>query len=162
MLPFMQSLPRVRPAVKADAPIILSLIRELASFEKLEHEVTATVEALQQTLFGPHPYAEVLLAEADGQIAAFSLFFHNYSTFLGKPGLYIEDIYVRPEFRGRGLGKQLFAEIASLARARQCGRIEWWVLNWNESALEFYKTMGAEPMNQWTVYRLSQEQFEKM
>lgn len=162
MLPFMQSLPRIRPAEKKDAPIILALIRELARYEKLEHEVTATTAGLEKTLFSPHPYAEVLLAEADGQVAAFCLFFHNYSTFLGKPGIYIEDIFVRPEFRGKGVGKALFAEVAAIARQRDCGRIDWWVLDWNKDAIEFYKGMGAEAMEEWTVYRLTREQFEKM
>lgn len=152
----------IRTATRADAPVILALIRELADFEKLSHEVTASVEALEATLFGPISYAEVLIAEEEGEAAAFCLFFHNYSTFLAKPGVYIEDVFVRPAFRGRDLGKKLFAEIAAIARERGCGRIEWWVLDWNESALKFYRTMGAEPMNEWTVYRLTKEQFEKM
>ncbi len=154
---------RLRSAVKSDAPAILALIRKLAEFEKLSHEVSATVEGLETTLFGTRSYAEVLLAEdEEGTIASFCLFFHNYSTFLGKPGIYIEDIYVRPAFRGRGIGKTLFAEVAGLARERGCGRIEWWVLDWNESAIEFYTSMGAAPMGEWTVYRLTETQFAKM
>lgn len=156
------SAPAIRAATRADTPVILSLIRELAVYEKLAHEVTATAGGLENTLFGPTSYAEVLLAEEAGEVAAFCLFFHNYSTFLAKPGLYIEDIFVRPAFRGRGIGRALFAQAARIARERGCGRIEWWVLDWNESAIAFYTSMGAEPMQEWTVYRLTAEQFEKM
>lgn len=152
----------IRPATRADAPIILSLIHELAEYEKLPHEVKATIEGLEKTLFSTTSYAEVLLAEEEGEIAAFCLFFHNYSTFLSKPGIYIEDIFVRPNFRSRGIGKKLFAKIAEIARERDCGRIEWWVLDWNKDAIDFYKTMNATAMNEWTVYRLSKEQFDKM
>ncbi len=162
----MQPLPKlastVRLATIEDAPVILAMIRELAEFEKLLPEVTASVAGLEKTLFGPKSYAEVLLAEDQGEPVAFCLFFHNYSTFLAKPGVYIEDIYVRPEARGRGWGKTLFAEIARIARERGCGRIEWWVLDWNESAVEFYRQMGATAMSEWTVYRLNKEQIDKM
>ena len=149
----------IRFATHEDIPSILQLIRELAQYEKLGHEVVATEEGLEHTLFGPKSYAEVLLAEEDGKPAGFCLFFHNYSTFLAKPGLYVEDIFIRPEHRGKGMGKALFAEVARIARERQCGRIEWWVLDWNKPAIDFYARMGARPMNEWTVYRLTEEQF---
>ena len=162
MQPALNPVSAQRLATKADAPVILTLIRELAEYEKLAHEVTATVTDLEKTLFGPTSYAEVLLAEVNGETAGFCLFFHNYSTFLGKPGIYIEDVYIRPAFRGQGLGKTLFATVAAIARNRNCGRIDWSVLDWNESAIELYRQMGATPMNEWTVYRLNKEQFEKM
>jgi GNAT superfamily N-acetyltransferase len=152
----------IRPASPADAPVILQLIHELAAYEKLSAEVVATQEGLEKSLFGPTSYAEVLLAEEEGAIAGFCLFFHNYSTFLGKPGLYIEDVFVRPSHRGKGIGKRFFAEIARIARERVCGRIEWWVLDWNKPALDFYASMGARAMDEWTVYRLTREQFEKL
>ena len=150
-----------RPATRADAPLILSLIRELAEYEQLAHEVVATQEGLENTLFGTTSYAEVILAEENGEPCGFCLFFHNYSTFLAKPGLYIEDIFVRPQFRGRGIGKALFDEVAAVASARGCGRIEWWVLDWNKPAIDFYESMGAKPMSEWTVYRLTHEQFAR-
>lgn len=152
----------IRRARPHDVPAILQLIRELAEYEKLSHEVVATEEGLEMSLFGPKSYAEVLLAEEDGVIAGFCLFFHNYSTFLGKPGLYIEDVFVRPAFRGKGIGKKFFSEIAAIARARDCGRIEWWVLDWNRPALDFYASLGAMPMDEWTVYRLTKEKFDKL
>lgn len=152
----------IRLATRTDTPVILAMIHELAEYEKLAHEVKATREGLENTLFGTPSYAQVLLAEEEGEIAAFCLFFHNYSTFLSQPGVYIEDIFVRPGFRGRGIGKKVFAKVADIARERNCGRIEWWVLDWNKDAIEFYKTMGATAMDEWTVYRLTQEQFAKM
>lgn len=145
----------VRNATKEDVPLILALIRELAEYEKLSHEVSATEDRLRDSLFGEHPAAEVRIGECDGRPAAFALFFHNFSTFLGKPGIYLEDLYVRPEFRGRGLGKAVMAHLAWLAKERGCGRLEWWVLGWNEPAIEFYKSLGAEAMEDWTVYRVS-------
>jgi GNAT superfamily N-acetyltransferase len=152
----------IRPAVRKDVPAILSLIRELAEYEKLVHEVVATEERLEETLFGPISHAEVLMAEEQGDAVGFCLFFHNYSTFLGQPGIYIEDIFVRPAYRGNGVGKKLFSRVAEIARDRKCGRVEWWVLDWNRPAIEFYERMGARPMSEWTVYRLTQEQFEKV
>lgn len=143
-----------RPATIDDTADILALIRELAEYEKLSHEVKATEEGLRESLFGAKPYAEVVLAHVDGALAGFCLFFHNYSTFLGQPGIYIEDLYVRPDFRSGGIGTAFFAELAKLAEARNCGRIEWWVLDWNEPALNFYKKLGAVPMDEWTVWRL--------
>ena len=148
-----------RQATEADVPHILALIRELADYEKLSHEVVATAEALKRTLFGAKAYAEVVLAEVEGAVAGFCLSFHNYSTFLAKPGIYIEDIFVREAYRGMGIGKQFFQELKDIASARDCGRIEWWVLDWNKPAIGFYETMGAVAMDEWTVYRLTEEKF---
>jgi GNAT superfamily N-acetyltransferase len=131
------------------------LIRELAEYEKLSHEVVATEEGLRDSLFGGRRYAEVLVAEQGGTPAGFALFFHNFSTFLGKPGIYLEDLYVRPEVRGAGIGKKLLIHLAGLAKERDCGRLEWWVLDWNEPSIGFYKKLGAVPMDDWTVYRVS-------
>jgi len=149
----------IRFASRKDVPVILSLIRGLAEYEKLSQEVVATEAALEQTLFGPKSYAEILLAEEEGNVCGFCLFFHNYSTFLAKPGLYIEDIFVHPGYRGKAIGKTLFSEVKRLALERQCGRIEWAVLDWNKPAIDFYASMGAKPMNEWTTYRLTEEQF---
>ena len=146
---------RIVQAKEADVPDILRFIRELASYEKLEHEVEATEEALKTHLFGPRPAAEVVFVEDDGERAGFALFFQDFSTFLARPGLYLEDLYVRPEKRGRGLGKALLTHLASLALKRGCGRLEWWVLDWNKSAIGFYRSLGAEPMSDWTVQRVS-------
>lgn len=145
----------VREASEADVPLILSFIRELAGYERLSHEVVATEEGLREGLFGERRYAEVLIAERDGLPAGFALFFHNFSTFLGKPGVYLEDLYVKPELRGAGIGKKLLAHLASLAVARGCGRLEWWVLDWNEPSIGFYRKLGAVPMDDWTVYRIT-------
>jgi GNAT superfamily N-acetyltransferase len=147
---------RVVPASVADVPVILEMIRGLADYEKLSHLVTATEEMLRETLFGDRPAAEVLLAYSDGdECAGFALFFPNYSTFLAKPGIYLEDLYVKPHARGKGLGLALLTEIARLAVARGCGRVEWSVLDWNEPSIGFYKKLGAVPMNEWTVFRLT-------
>ena len=145
----------VREASAADVALILSFIRELAEYERLSHEVVATEDGVRESLFGERPYAEVLIAEHDGSPAGFALFFHNYSTFLGRPGIYLEDLYVRPEFRGAGTGKKLLVRLARLARSRGCGRLEWWVLDWNEPSIGFYEKLGAVPMDDWTVYRVS-------
>ncbi|HEU0301413.1 MAG TPA: GNAT family N-acetyltransferase [Longimicrobium sp.] len=145
----------IRPAVEADVPLILRFIRELAEYERLVHEVVATEERLRATLFGARPAAEVVIAEDGGEPLGFALFFHNYSTFLAQPGIYLEDLYVRPEARGRGIGRALLAHLARLARERGCGRLEWWVLDWNESAIRFYRSLGAQPMDDWTVFRLT-------
>ncbi|HEV2093363.1 MAG TPA: GNAT family N-acetyltransferase [Rubrobacter sp.] len=145
----------VREASEADVPLILSFVRELAEYEGLSHEVVATEEGLREGLFGERRYAQVLIAERDGLPAGFALFFHNFSTFLGKPGMYLEDLYVRPAFRGAGIGKKLLAHLAKLAVARGCGRLEWWVLDWNEPSIGFYRKLGAVPMDDWTVYRLT-------
>jgi GNAT superfamily N-acetyltransferase len=146
---------RVRPAVEADVPLILRFILQLAEYERLRHEVVATEERLRDTLFGARPAAEVVIAENAGGPVGFALFFHNYSTFLAQPGIYLEDLYVRPEARGRGVGRALLAHLARLARERNCGRLEWWVLDWNESAIRFYRSLGAQPMSDWTVFRLT-------
>jgi GNAT superfamily N-acetyltransferase len=145
----------IRPATQADVPLVLRFIRELADFERLLHEVVATEARLRETLFGARPAAEVVIAEEDGEPLGFALFFHNYSTFLAQPGIYLEDLYVRPEARGRGTGRALLAHLARLARERGCGRLEWWVLDWNESAIRFYRSLGAQPMSDWTVFRLT-------
>jgi len=145
----------IEPASPDDVGLILSLIRELADYEKLGHEVVATEQGLRDTLFGERAYAEVLVAWLDGHPAGFALFFHNFSTFLGRPGLYLEDLYVRRRARGRGVGRALLARLARLAVERRCGRLEWWVLDWNETAIGFYERLGAQAMNDWTVYRLT-------
>jgi GNAT superfamily N-acetyltransferase len=144
-----------RFAERNDVPVIAELIRALARFEKLEHEVTMTEELLDKALFGPHPYAETLLAEEDGSAIGFALFFHSFSTFLAKPGIYLEDLFVLEEHRGRGIGRALLARLASIAVERDCGRLEWAVLDWNRDAIEFYERLGAKPNSEWTVYRLA-------
>jgi GNAT superfamily N-acetyltransferase len=153
---------RIESATPGDVPHILGLIRDLAVYEKLEHQVVATAEGLRDTLFGEQPAAEVLLARIGPRVAGFALFFHNYSTFLGQRGLYLEDLYVRPEFRGRGCGRALLARLASLAVERRCGRLEWSVLDWNEPAIGFYRRLGAEPMSEWTVFRLTGEPLRRL
>ena len=153
---------RVVEAGIDDVADILAFIRDLAKFEKLEREVAATERSLRETLFGPRKYAEVVFAEAEGERVGFAIFFHNYSTFLGRPGLYLEDLYVRPEKRGRGYGKLMFRHLAGLAVARGCGRLEWWVLDWNRGAIDFYRSLGAEPMSDWTVYRLSGDALRRL
>lgn len=154
--PFDPEMPcSLRAATPADVPVILGFIRELAAYEKLLHEVTATEEALQRTLFGVPPAAHVVLAEADGRPAGFALYFFNYSTFLARPGLYLEDLFVRPESRGAGVGRALLLHLARLANARGCGRMEWAVLDWNEPAKGFYRKLGAVPLDDWRVMRLT-------
>lgn len=148
---------RIVPATPADVPAIFEMIRGLAEYEKLSHTVTATEERIRETLFGPRPAAEVLLAEWEGERAGFALFFPNYSTFLGQPGLYLEDLYVKPHARGRGLGLALLRELAKIAVARNYGRVEWAVLNWNEPSIQFYRKLGATPLDEWSIYRLTGE-----
>jgi GNAT superfamily N-acetyltransferase len=145
---------RLRFATAADADVVLAFIRGLAAYEKLEHEVEADAERLRATLFGEQRYAEVILAEIAGEPAGFALFFHNYSTFLARPGIYLEDIFVLPERRGLGVGGRLLAALARLAVERGCGRLEWSVLDWNEPALAVYRKLGARPMDEWTVQRV--------
>jgi GNAT superfamily N-acetyltransferase len=145
----------IRPAVAGDIPLILTFIRELADYERLAHEVVASEQALSATLFGESPRAEVFIAAVDGEPAGFALFFHNYSTFLAQPGIHLEDLYVRPAFRRRGIGRALLVRLARIAVARGCGRFEWNVLDWNESAQRFYESLGAVPMSDWTTYRLT-------
>ncbi len=145
----------IRSATSADVPVILSFINKLAVYEKLAHEVTATEAGLQETLFGERRYAEVVIAYHHGQPVGFALFFHNYSTFLGKPGIYLEDLYVDEDQRGKGFGKALLIHLARLAEERNCGRLEWSVLDWNEPAIKFYKSLGAVPLDEWTVFRVT-------
>ena len=146
---------RIRNAVEEDVPLILRFIRELAEYEKLPHECVATEDSVRSTLFGSPRFAEVLIAEADSEPAGFALFFHNYSTFLARPGIYLEDLYVRPEYRGKGYGRALLVRLAEIARERNCGRLEWAVLTWNEPAIGFYKSLGARPLDEWIVFRLT-------
>jgi len=153
---------RIRTAIENDVPLIFRFIRELAEYERLADAVVATEASVRETLFGARRYAEVLIAEVDGEAAGFALFFHNYSTFLGKPGIYLEDLYVRPEMRGRGYGKALLARLAAIARERECGRLEWAVLNWNEPAIRFYRSLGALPQSEWQVYRVTGEALETL
>ena len=141
-------------ATPADVPVLMTLIGELAEFERLAHEVVATEASLAEELFAPRPAAEAVLARVEGVVAGFALYFHNFSTFIGRRGLYLEDLYVRPAFRGQGVGKGLLVHVARLAAARGCGRMEWSVLNWNRRAIGFYQSLGARPINDWTVYRL--------
>ena len=145
----------IRPATPDDVPAIARLIRALAVYEKLSHEVVLDEVNLREHLFGPRPYCEAVIAEDAGLPVGFALYFFNYSTFLAKPGLYLEDLFVLPEYRDRGLGKALFLEVARRAVERDCGRFEWAVLDWNEPAIGFYKKMGAVAMDDWTVYRLT-------
>ncbi len=153
---------QIREASERDVPLILSFIRELAEYEKLSREVVATEEGLRESLFAGRRYAEILIAEHDGAPAGFALFFHNFSTFLGKPGIYLEDVYVRPEFRGTGIGRQLLVKLAHLALERGCGRLEWSVLDWNEPSIGFYRQLGAVAMDDWTVYRVSDDALRKL
>jgi GNAT superfamily N-acetyltransferase len=153
---------RVRAASEADVPLILSFIKELAEYERLSHEVVATEEALQKWLFGERPVAEVAIGDDEDEPAGFALFFHNFSTFLGRPGIYLEDLYVRPEFRGRGVGRVLLTHLAKLAKERGCGRLEWSVLNWNGPAIGFYESLGASQVDGWTVYRVTGEALEEL
>ena len=147
----------IRPAAPTDLPLICALIRELAEYEHLSHEVRLNDEALGPHLFGSRPMAEVLIAELDGEAVGCALFFHNFSTFEGRPGIYLEDLFVRPHARRHGLGKALLAALAALAVERDCARLEWWVLDWNTPSIAFYKSLGARPMDEWTVMRVDGE-----
>jgi len=152
---------QIRPATKADVPVILSFIKKLADYERLSHEVTATEKTLRETLFGRRHAAEVAIGYFKRQPVCFVIFFHNYSTFLGLPGIYIEDLFVDEAFRRRGFGNALLRYVAGVAAERQCGRLEWSVLDWNEPAVKFYKKLGAMPMHEWTVFRLTGENLTK-
>lgn len=145
----------LRFATAGDAPLVMAFVRELAEYEQLAHEVETDAETLAEQLFGDAPAAEVVIAEADGAPAGFALFFHNFSTFLGRRGLYLEDLFVRPAYRGRGIGRVLMAFLAKLAVERGCGRFEWWVLDWNTPAIDFYRSLGARGMDEWTVQRVT-------
>ena len=153
---------QIRPARVQDVPIILQLIRDLATYERAPDEVTATEEQLVSVLFGERPAAEVLLAFEEESPAGFAVYFYNFSTWLGRPGLYLEDLFVKPEKRGKGYGRTLLVELAKIARDRGCGRMEWAVLNWNEPAIKFYRALGAKPMDEWTVFRLTTDEIAKL
>jgi GNAT superfamily N-acetyltransferase len=152
----------IRPATPADLPAIARLIRDLAEYERLSHAVDFDERQLRDHLFSPRPYAEVLLAEDCGAVVGFALFFHNYSTFRGKPGIYLEDLFVEPAHRGKGYGKALLRALARLAVERGCARMEWSVLNWNEPSIRFYESLGAKPQDEWTVYRLDGEALARL
>jgi len=147
---------KIRKATPDDTPIIFDLIKKLAVYEKMENEVITSVEELRENIFTKN-FSKVLLAEEEGKPVGFALYFFNFSTFVGKPGLYLEDLFVEPEYRGKGYGKKLFVELAKIAREENCGRMEWSVLNWNTPAIDFYKSLQAKPMDEWTVYRLDQK-----
>jgi GNAT superfamily N-acetyltransferase len=152
----------IRRTTEADVPIILSLIRELADYERAPDAVVATEAGLREVLFGPKPFAEVLLALAKGEPVGFAVYFYNFSTWLGRPGLYLEDLFVRPDVRGKGYGRALLERLAQIAQERGCGRMEWAVLDWNDPAIQFYRKLGAEPMEEWTVFRLTKEGIAKL
>ncbi len=152
----------IRPAIPADLPLIAGFIRDLAEYEKLSHEVRFEEAKLGENLFGARPYAEIVIGEIDGTPQGFALFFHNFSTFEGRPGIYREDLFVRPKARGSGLGKALLAHLAKLCVERDCARLEWWVLDWNEPSIGFYKSLGAKLMDEWTVMRVDGEALMKL
>ncbi len=152
----------IEPATEKEVPIILNFVRELAEYEKLLDEAKATEADLRESLFGEKKYAEVLIGYFEEKPVAFLLYFHNFSTFVGRPGIYMEDLYVQPKMRGKGLGKELIRYLAGIAKERKCGRIEWAVLNWNEPAIQMYKKLNATPMDEWTVFRLTAEQFDDL
>ena len=151
----------IRPSTSADVPLIASLIRELAEYEKLSHEVRFDEAALGEHLFGPRPYAEAVIGEIDGEPQGFALFFHTFSTFEGKPGIWLEDLYVRPDARGCGLGKALLLHVGQIALERGCARYEWSVLDWNEPSIRFYRALGAQPMDEWRIMRVAGETLSK-
>jgi GNAT superfamily N-acetyltransferase len=152
----------IRPAARSDLPRVLAFIRELAVYEHLEHEMVAGEAEVGAALFGPRPYAEVVFACLDGTPVGFALFFHNFSTFLGRPGIYLEDLYVRPEARGLGIGKCLLAWLARTALERGCARLDWAVLDWNEPSIGFYRSLGAVALDEWTTYRLAGDALERL
>ena len=145
-----------RYAQESDTALILEFIKALADYEKMSDDVVATEELLKEWLF-MQKKAEVIFALADGKEVGFALFFHNFSTFLGKGGIYLEDLFVKPEYRGKGIGKAIFKKLGAIARERGCGRLEWWCLDWNQPSIDFYRSMGAEAMDEWTVYRIAGE-----
>ena len=152
----------IRPAEIVDVPIILQLIRDLATYERAPKAVITTEEQLVDVLFGEKPAAEVLLAFEGETAVGFAVFFHNFSTWLGRPGLYLEDLFVKPEMRGKGFGRALLVDLAKIARDRGCGRMEWAVLDWNDPAIQFYHKLGAKPMDEWTVFRLTTDGIVKL
>ena len=153
---------RLVPARESDVPLVYSLIRRLADYERLAHELEATEDSLHDAMFGEWPLIEVVLAYVGSEVAGYALYFHNFSTFAGRRGLYLEDLFVLPEHRGRGIGKRLLTHLARLAGERRCRRLEWAVLDWNDSAIRFYESLGAVPMNDWTTYRLSGEALDRL
>ena len=153
---------QIRPAVETDVPVILELIRALADYEHAPEQVVCDEALLRESLFGPRPEAEVLLACEGSTAAGFAVFFHNYSTWWGRRGIYLEDLFVRPEMRGKGIGKALLRTLAQIANDRGCARMEWAVLDWNQPAIDFYRSLGAEAKDEWTVYRLNRPQIEKL
>lgn len=152
----------IRPATAADLSLIAQFIRDLADYERLADEVRFDEAVLGDRLFGARPYAEVLIGEIGGSPQGFALFFHNFSTFEGKPGVYLEDLFVRPEARGSGLGKALLSALARIAVERDCARLEWWVLDWNDPAIQFYKKLGAKPMDEWTTFRVDGDALQQL
>jgi GNAT superfamily N-acetyltransferase len=152
----------IRPAAEHEIPLVLAFIRELAAYERLEHQVVATEADLAVALFGPRPYAEVVFACLNGTPVGFALFFNNFSTFLGKPGIYLEDLFVRPEARGRGIGRRLLVWLARTTLERGCARLDWAVLDWNEPSIGFYKSLGAVAQDEWTIFRLSGAALERL
>ena len=152
----------IRPAIETDAPIILALIKELAEYERLSHEVDATVEDIRKSLFGNQPFAEALIGEYEDIPIGFALFFYNFSTFKGKPGIYLEDLYIKPAYRSKGFGRKMLAHIARLAKERSCVRFEWSVLDWNEPAIRTYEKLHAKPMKEWILYRLTGDTLDNL
>jgi GNAT superfamily N-acetyltransferase len=153
---------RIDAAAEADVPLVRQLIAELAEYEKLAHEMKATDEALRSAMFGPRPAVEAIIARMDDEPVGFALFFQNFSTFVGKPGLYLEDVFVRPAWRGQGIGHALLQHLAKIAVERDYGRMEWSVLDWNEPSIAFYRRIGARPMDEWTVYRLTGDTLRRL
>ncbi len=153
---------KIRKATEKDTPLIYSLIKEIAEYEKLSYEVVATEEKVKETLFGSKSFAEVIIAEYNNETVGQALFFHNYSTFLAQPGIYLEDLFVKPNFRSKGIGKALLKSLVEIAKERNCGRVEWVVLNWNKPAIDFYKNLGAVPMDKWITYRLTFDKFNDL
>ena len=153
---------RIEPAVEEDVPLILSLITALADYERLAHEVVATEAMVRESLFGPSPHAHASIARVSGEAAGFAIWFPTYSTFLSKPGIYLEDLFVLPVWRGQGIGRALLSHLARIAVDRGCGRIEWSVLDWNETAIRFYRSLGARPMDEWTVFRLTGDAIQRL
>jgi GNAT superfamily N-acetyltransferase len=153
---------KIRQATEKDVPLLLWFIRQLAEYERMSNEAVLTEEILRHSLFGPHPVAEALLGHLGDQPVAFAVFFYNFSTFLGRPGMYLEDLFVVPEMRGKGFGRAMLVELAKIAREQKCGRFEWAVLDWNESAINFYKSLGAIPMDEWTIFRVTGEALDRL
>lgn len=153
---------RIKPAMIDDTPVVLRFIKGLAEYEGLEHEVVATEEGLRKAMFGPRPSAEAIIGYSGEDPVGFALFFHTFSTFLGSASLYLEDLFVLPEWRGKGLGRQLLSHLAQIALDRDCGRLEWSVLDWNEPSIRFYRGLGAVAKDEWTIYRMSGEALERL